>query len=193
LLRITVRDPDRRWDRSDWAKTSDLITSGGAVVLAAYVDEKSIDLFVEPDGDGSSAEVVRRATRAFGVDEIEATEVESLAVRRSDAWDFTHADPLLANPHRARITRMWTGRDGRSLRVEINHRAGEALHSTEVDESCDCVRVAAIVGEPAPMARPFSWRTGASFVTVPLRDPLGTRRLTARQPRSRDAERADVS
>ena len=180
-----MRDPDRRWDRSDWAKTSELITETGAVVLAAYVDDKAIDLFVDLAPAASRAEVVDRVAAAFGVGEIECTEVESLAMRRGDDWDVTRADPQLANAHRARITRIWTGRDGRSLRVEVNHRAGEALHSTEVDESADAVRVAVVVGEPAPMTRPFSWRTGASFVTVALREPLGTRRLTARQPTTR--------
>ena len=159
-----------------------MITGDGAVVLAAYVEDKAIDLFVEPEPDTPSADVVARAAAAFGLDEIECTEVESLALRRNDDWDVTRGDPQLSNPHRAVITRMWTGPDGRSLRLEVNHRAGEALHSTQVDESDDKVRVAVIVGEPAPMTRPFSWRTGASFVNVALREPLGTRQLTARQP-----------
>jgi hypothetical protein len=162
-----------------------MITGGGAVVLAAYVEDKAIDLFVEPEPTTSSRDIVERTSVAFGLNEVECSEVESLASRRDDTWDVTPTDPQLANPHRAAITRMWTGPGGRTLRVEVHHRAGEALHSTQVDETDDKVRVAVIVGEPAPMTRPFSLRTGASFVTVALREPLGTRQLTARQPGSR--------
>jgi hypothetical protein len=86
---------------------------------------------------------------------------------------------MLANPHAARVTRIWAEPGGRALRVEVEHRADETVQTAVADENDERVRLRVIVGTAPHADRSvITRRMETTVVSVSLRRPLGRRELS---------------
>lgn len=185
LLRVTLHATDEQRRALSWPNAAARLAQDGIHIAAAFVESKSIDVYVEPPAGRTKSDLGAAVAAAVGLDEYELANASPLTPDAARPRDpFATPDPSLEYLRPAPITRMWVHPGGETLRVEIRHRPDEALHSIELSERDDEVVVRIVVGcaKDSPGMHIASLRTQLSRVPVALRRPLGTRRLTARQP-----------
>ena len=152
------------------------LTLTGARITHAFVDSRTLEIFVEVEPTMSPRAVADQLARAIGVRAYEVTLVEPLV---SSALAVCAQDVDRGRLHPAVVTQVAVHADDRTLSLQARHRPHEAVECVDVQQTDSVVAVTVLVGSTlddldgqlASFALAFTW------VDTTLDRALGDRRV----------------
>jgi hypothetical protein len=152
-----------------------LTMGGDARVVTAFVDSKTLEVFVDIAESALPREVFDRLAHRLGVDEYEVTRVEPVEAEPVGGAAAVRRRRL----RRAAITQVRTHPDGRTLSVQARHRPDETVETVEVQQTDDAVGITVLVGTADDDVREqfVSFAVSFTWVDTILDRPVGNRQI----------------
>jgi hypothetical protein len=176
-----TRDFDTEIDRARIPMLLDSATPAGLVVSAAYLDERSLVVYVDVDADAQF--LIAGFIDRVDLGPCSTTRVDVLALGR-DGWHTAAvAETGLAGLRPAELVGVAVAGDDRSLTARVRHKPYERIDRVDVKETVDTVELTVWVGAPPGDGRRdyVTLRDAFSSVTIDLEQPLATRRVVESQ------------
>jgi hypothetical protein len=192
MFRVSFQLSDSHRPARDWGRKLRRAAPAGVLIVADFLDAKTVEAFIEIDEDTDIRAVSDLIAQRLGLDEYEVTPVERLGNPGTEAPSVPgHArddatpsvddgEPRLLHVHPGDITRVFVHQpDERALSVQVRHRRHETIEAIAVNETGEAVEIQVTVGtlERDPhvsVGFTFSW------VRAALHRPLGGRRIIRR-------------
>ena len=153
---------------------------GDARIVTAFVDSKTVEVFLDIAESAVPREVFDRLAQRLGVDEYEVTRVEPVEVESVGGAVTARRGRL----RRAAITQVRTHPDGRTLSVQARHRPDETVETVEVQQTDDAVGIAVLLGTTDDDVRDqyVSFAVSFTWVDAILDRPVGDRQIIHLDP-----------
>jgi hypothetical protein len=192
MFRVSFHLTDSHRPARDWGRKLRRAAPAGVLIVADFLDAKTVEAFIEIDEDTDIRSVTDVIAQRLGLDEYEVTQVERLGNpatevpsapghARDDAVpSVDDGGPRLLHVHQGAITRAFVHQpDERALSVQVRHRRHETIEALAVRETDQAVEIQVTVGtiERDPhvsVGFTFSW------IRADLHRPLGGRRIIRR-------------
>ena len=151
-----------------------LTMSGEARLVSAFVDAKTIEVYLDIAESADPRSVADRFAQQLGVSE----------------YELTRAEPLVTEPHGsaspsdrgrlrpAAITQMRVHPDGRTLSVQARHRPDETVERVEIEEADEAIAITVLVGAPHDVRDQYvSFAVAFTWVDTSLDNPVSDRQI----------------
>jgi hypothetical protein len=191
MFRVSFHLTDGARQARDWGRELRRAVPAGVLIVADFLDAKTVEAFVEIDEDSDIRAVTDLIAQRLGLDEYEVTPVQRLGSpatevppvpehARGSPMPSVADDPRLLHVHPGAITRVLVHQpDERALSVQVRHRRHETIEAIAVRETAEVVEIQVTVGTPEPDPH-VSLGVSFSWVDTGLRRPLGGRRIVRR-------------
>jgi hypothetical protein len=183
MLRLTLRidgGTDGGIDAARWAARLRGATPADMHLVAAFLGDAILDIYIEPDADANVDAAIDRIVTALGASSCRASSVVALPVEAAATPTEVVPATQLTSVHRGEIVGFTVSTDCRDLTVKVRHRHYEAIDRLDITETDHHIHVTAWVGSSPDDPRGDYATFADTFTAVPaaLRQPVGTRRIS---------------
>lgn len=180
MLRLRLRLDEGEGDAARWAARLRGAMPADMHLVAAFLDDGTLDVYVEPGADANVGAAIDRIVMALGASDYRASSVVALPVEPAVTSTAVVPATQLTTVHRGQIVDVTVLPDCRELSVKVRHRRYETIDRLEITETEHRIHVTAWVGTSPDDPRGEYATFADTFTAVPaeLGRPVGTRRIT---------------